>query len=203
VERLPLQSVTGAISGRWGTATVLFRTPGDLVIDFAGDDTGRYDVWVYAMGAMGNDLSRVAIDAGNRGVAQLTGVDSAVVIIGRTSEQGQNFQLSARASTPTAVGDAPSALPVVASLNSAYPNPFNSSVRIPYAVATHGEVDMTVYDLLGQPVRTLASRWHAPGRYEAIWDGSNDAGQPVASGTYLTRLHVAGSNRVISLSLIR
>ncbi|MDA0333771.1 MAG: hypothetical protein O2782_01240 [bacterium] len=203
VEGLPMQPATGAISGHWGTATILFRTPGDLVIDFAGDNTGRYEVWTYAMGAAGNDLSRVAVDAGNRGVAQLTGVDSAVVIIGRTSEQGQNFQLSARAFTPTVVGEALFALPVAASLSAAYPNPFNSSVRIPYAVATDGDADMTVYDLLGQPVRRLASGWHAPGRCEAIWDGRNHAGQPVASGTYLTRLHVAGSSRMITLSLIR
>jgi len=203
VESLPLQDAVVAISGRLGTASILFRTPGDLIIDFDGDDAGRYRVWTYAMGSTGADLRQVSLDAGNRGVAQLTGIDSAVVIVGRTSEQGQNFQLSARAFTPTAVGESAAPVPVLAALEPSYPNPFNSSVRIPYAIASPSDARVTVYDLLGQKVRTLASGWHAPGRYEITWDGVDNAGRAVASGTYLTRLHVDGHERLSTMALIR
>ncbi len=41
--------------------------------------------------------------------------------------------------------------------------------------------------MLGQRVRTLVSGIAEPGRYKAVWDGANDFGLPVGSGTYLYR----------------
>jgi hypothetical protein len=203
VRTLPLQDAAGAISGRYGSAAILFRTPGDVFVDFVGDSIGRYSVWTYAMHSAGAELQQVAIDADNHGVAQLTGIDSVVVIVGRTSQQGLNFQLSARAFTPTVIAETSSVLPAVAMLGPAFPNPFNSSVRIPYAIADAGDVGVTVFDLLGRQVRILASGWHVPGRYEVTWDGLDGVGRSVASGVYLTRLQVAGRERVSTLALIR
>ncbi|MDP6016221.1 MAG: FlgD immunoglobulin-like domain containing protein [Candidatus Latescibacteria bacterium] len=201
-EQLPLANAPGFV-GRWGMANVLFRTPGDLLINFDGDDVGRYRVWTYSMGPMGASLRPIDIDAENRGVAQLTGIDSAVVIVTRTSQQGQNFQLSARRFTPTAVMSEAEATPAATVLAPAFPNPFNSSVRIPYVVATAGDVDLVIYDMLGQRIRFLARGNHDPGRYEVAWDGLDATGRTKASGTYLARLKVGGDVHVTTLSLIR
>ena len=86
-----------------------------------------------------------------------------------------------------------STLPLSFSLSPNYPNPFNPSTTIPFtvpAMATgdRAQVDITVYDLLGQRVRTLANGGFEPGVYRASWDGRDDHGDPVASGVYLYRL---------------
>lgn len=203
IDMLPLENAPLGISGRWGTANVLFRTPGDLLIDFdASDDVGRYNVWTYAMSPAGATLREVVIGSNNRGLAQLSGIDSALVIVGRTSQQGQNFRLSARASKPTVV-DEVAVLRAAPALAPAYPNPFNSSVRIPYNVAMQADVELAIYDLAGQQVRRLVSQARAPGRYEVVWDGLDAAGHAAASGTYLTRLRLNANEHVQRLSLIR
>jgi len=200
-DMLPLQSE--GYSGRWGTANILFRTPGDLLIDFDGDDVGLYSVWTYAMRPTGGTLRPFTLDAAKRGVVQLTGIDSVVLIVGRRSEQGQNFHLSARALTLTAATEEEGAVPEAVAMGSAYPNPFNSSVRIPYTIASHGDVELIVFDMVGQQVRRLAGSRHTPGRYEAMWDGLDGEGRATASGTYLARLQTDGNAYVTTLSLIR
>ncbi len=202
-DKLPLQSAPVSISGRWGTANILFRTPGDLLIDFDGDDVGLYAVWTYAMRPTGGTLHPFTLGAGKRGVVQLTGIDSVVLIVGRRSEQGQNFQLSARALTLTATTEEEGAVPEAVAMGSTYPNPFNSSVHIPYTIATHGDVELIVFDMIGQQVRRLVGSRHAPGQFEAVWDGLDGEGRATASGTYLARLQIDGNAYVTTLSLIR
>lgn len=200
---LPLQDAAVAVSGQWGTANILFRTPGDLRVDFDGDDAGLYTVTSYAMGAAGADAQTMSLGAGNRGVVQLTGIDSAVVIVGRRSAAGQNFLLSAAAQTPTLVADGGATLPATAALQLVYPNPFNSSVHIPYVLTEAGDVDLAIYDLAGQQVRRLVAARRTPGRYETTWDGQDTAGRASASGTYMVRLRSAGRTHVSTLSLVR
>jgi hypothetical protein len=151
----------------------------------------------------GGTLHPFTLGAGKRGVVQLTGIDSVVLIVGRRSEQGQNFQLSARALTLTATTEEEGAVPEAVAMGSTYPNPFNSSVHIPYTIATHGDVELIVFDMIGQQVRRLVGSRHAPGQFEAVWDGLDGEGRATASGTYLARLQIDGNAYVTTLSLIR
>ena len=81
------------------------------------------------------------------------------------------------------------------SLEAAWPNPFNASVHIPMAVDnSNTPVELTVRDLLGRTVRTLAHGPAAAGRHVLSWDGRDDAGQPVGNGAYLVHLR-AGDRR--------
>ncbi len=85
----------------------------------------------------------------------------------------------------TAVGD----LPRTFSLGAAYPNPFNPSTKIAYAVpAGGGRIDLKVFDLSGRLVRTLVSGEMPAGNHTAVWTGLDDAGRRMASGTYFYRL---------------
>jgi len=76
-------------------------------------------------------------------------------------------------------------------LGANYPNPFNPATIIPFAVpAEAGDVDLTIYNVLGQPVRHV---WNGPlvaGEYRLVWDGRDAQGQPVAAGVYLYQLQV-------------
>ena len=97
------------------------------------------------------------------------------------------------AAVPTAVEEAAEGLPQTFALEEAWPNPFNSSVQIPFAVREDDTVvDLTVHDVLGRTVRTLASGPVAAGRHVSTWDGLDAAGQPVGNGAYLVRLRAGG-----------
>jgi hypothetical protein len=82
--------------------------------------------------------------------------------------------------------DAP--VPAAFSLAQNFPNPFNPTTDIRYQLAGTASVSLTVYDLLGQAVRTLVNEIKDAGSYEAVWDGRNDQGQNVGSGIFFYRL---------------
>ncbi|MEZ4700964.1 MAG: FlgD immunoglobulin-like domain containing protein [Rhodothermales bacterium] len=75
-----------------------------------------------------------------------------------------------------------------------YPNPFNPTTTIRFDLTDlPGEsIRLTVFDVTGRAVRTLARGARAGGVYEVEWDGRDDAGRVMASGVYLYRLDVDG-----------
>ncbi|MBL0059933.1 MAG: T9SS type A sorting domain-containing protein [bacterium] len=77
-------------------------------------------------------------------------------------------------------------------LKKVYPNPFNSETTIEFVVPYTESTELTIYNLLGQPVRELINAQLAPSVYRARWDGRNDGGQNVPTGLYIVRLKAAG-----------
>lgn len=84
-----------------------------------------------------------------------------------------------------------------------HPNPFNPATTISYEVAREGQVQLEVFDLSGSRVRTLVDGVVAAGAHTALWDGRDDAGSPVASGTYFCRLTAAGEVAARKMTLIK
>ncbi len=82
--------------------------------------------------------------------------------------------------------------PAVFSLAANYPNPFNPQTTIQYALPQAADVGLTVYNVLGQPVRTLVAEHQSAGHYAVEWDATNDSGQSVSSGMYFYRLQAGG-----------
>ena len=81
-----------------------------------------------------------------------------------------------------------SAIPTTSGLDPNFPNPFNASTQIAYRLATPGPVRLEIYNVLGQPVRTLVNQFQPAGFYQAPWDARDQRGSEVAAGVYLTRL---------------
>jgi len=73
-------------------------------------------------------------------------------------------------------------------LHQNYPNPFNSQTTIEFYLPHRGHVQLTIYNILGQHVRTLVDAVKEAGRYSIQWNGTNWMDQPVAGGLYLVRL---------------
>ena len=73
-----------------------------------------------------------------------------------------------------------------------YPNPFNPATTIKYALPQAADVELTVYNVVGQPVRTLVAEHQNAGRYVVEWDATNDSGHRLASGMYFYRLEAGG-----------
>jgi hypothetical protein len=89
------------------------------------------------------------------------------------------------------------------SLAQPYPNPFNPAVQIDYALPHSGEVEIVVYNILGQKVRTLLSDWQEAGFQRIAWHGLDDANRQMASGVYLIRVTTSGLLRTRKVMLIR
>lgn len=77
-------------------------------------------------------------------------------------------------------------------LGANFPNPFNPSTVIPFEVPKESEVQITVHDVLGRQIIVLLSGTVRGGRHEVLWDGRDEAGRTVSSGTYFCRLTVPG-----------
>ena len=106
---------------------------------------------------------------------------------------------------PTAVEEiADSGRPRAFALEAAWPNPFNASVHIPISVDnSNTPVELTVRDLLGRTVRTLALGPAAARRHVYRWDGRDDAGEPVGNGPYLVHLRAGGQRAAGKVMLIK
>jgi hypothetical protein len=86
-------------------------------------------------------------------------------------------------------------------LTSATPNPSNFTTKIAYSLPTTGNVDLTVYDVLGRPVKTLVSGTKTAGEYNAIWNGRDNNGNKVQAGVYFYTLKTSGKS--VSQKLVR
>jgi hypothetical protein len=78
-------------------------------------------------------------------------------------------------------------------LRNNYPNPFNPLTHIEYSVPKAGMVELVVYNVMGQRVRTLMSGNHAQGTFSAMWDGTDNNGNVVPSGIYFYQLQGEGA----------
>ena len=84
--------------------------------------------------------------------------------------------------------DADDNLPTEFGLSQNFPNPFNPSTNISFDVSDGGNVEIIIYDILGNYVRTLISGYYAQGRYNVAWDGTDKSNEVVASGIYIYQL---------------
>ncbi len=84
-------------------------------------------------------------------------------------------------------GFAPS-LPLEYILFQNYPNPFNPSTTIKFQVPQTCDLSIKIYNILGQEVKTLFIGQVLRGTYSIQWDGLNDSGVKMSSGTYVYRM---------------
>ena len=106
---------------------------------------------------------------------------------------------------PTSVStlDTTPAIPTTSGLSPNFPNPFNASTQIAYRLAIPGPVRLTIYNTLGQPVRTLVDQFQAASSYQVRWDAHDQRGTALAAGVYLVRLHYPGGEQTRRLLLLK
>ncbi len=96
------------------------------------------------------------------------------------------------------VSDASAGAPIVFSLFPNYPNPFNASTTIRYAVPSAGHVRLRVYNVLGQEVATLVDEIRQAGTHSVLFDGFL-----LASGIYFSKLEWGEKTAVAKLILMK
>jgi hypothetical protein len=83
------------------------------------------------------------------------------------------------------------------------PNPFNPRTRIRFALPRQDDVLLEIYDVRGHLVRRLVDAPVQAGHHEFVWDGRDDAGRTLGSGTYVYRLRTASDVATRKMTLVR
>jgi hypothetical protein len=84
-----------------------------------------------------------------------------------------------------------------------YPNPFNPETTISFVLPTDAHVDIHIYNMKGQAVRTLTSSRFTTGQHHIVWNGKDDLGSEVTSGVYLYRMAADGHSVVRKMVLMK
>lgn len=84
-----------------------------------------------------------------------------------------------------------------------YPNPFNNNTTIEYQLPVAEHVDIEVFNLLGQRIRRLVSKYQEPGWYNIAWKGDDRSGSIIASGIYVYRMRAGDFVKTKKLLLLK
>ena len=117
---------------------------------------------------------------------EVSGGDAGANAITATSEGMGLFNTTMLSS------DLGSTLPDKYGLNSNFPNPFNPVTFITYDLAGDGQVNLSVYNIVGRKVKTLVNKYETAGRKATAWYGVDDSGSPLSAGMYFYRLTAGG-----------
>jgi len=210
-----LDRVTGFEGGSWtiesGRAGPLGQVvePSDLL---AIPGTPRVAVATRAHGVWVSDDAGRSWSARNEGLPGLSVEDLAVdvvdaddvrLVIGTFARGAWTLQaddvVSVVAEDPLPEADRPRRTRVLAPA----PNPFNPRTTIRWEQAEAARVEVELFDLRGRRLRSLLAVELTAGRHRIGWDGTDDAGHPVASGTYVARVVVGGRVHTTRLTLLR
>ena len=84
-----------------------------------------------------------------------------------------------------------------------YPNPFNATTVISYSLPAAGYVEISIYNLLGQNIRTLRPQYQSIGTHYVTWDARDDFGNNLASGVFFYRIKTNNFTHTRKLLLLR
>ena len=82
----------------------------------------------------------------------------------------------------------PPLIPMATKLMNAFPNPFNPNTNIRYSLKEAGKVNISIYNVKGQLIKSINNDHDAPGYYQITWDGRDMNGKTVSSGIYMYRM---------------
>ena len=104
--------------------------------------------------------------------------------------------------TVTAVDDQ-SSPPQATTITTIYPNPFNPRTTIEFGLAEVGQVELAIFDMRGRLVQVVDSGSRSVGRHQATWDGRDDEGRAVPTGTYICRLSTPQGSQTKKMTVAR
>ncbi len=94
-------------------------------------------------------------------------------------------------------------IPNTTLLQQNHPNPFNPATVIQYEVMQKGLATLTIYNPLGEKIRTLVQENLKPGNYSVVWDGKTSSGRLMSSGIYFYQLRVGNFLETKKMILVR
>ncbi len=101
----------------------------------------------------------------------------------------------------SALGDYESSLPLGFTLEQNFPNPFNPSTAIRYTLSDSDNIQLSIYDITGRRITTLAQGFQTAGDYTTHWQAIDRNGRPLPSGIYFARLGNGIFTQTIKMAL--
>ena len=196
---------------------------GTLVEDANGFVSSETGAWTWVELQKGGNARTISVASAGAHTVQLwmredgTSVDKVVLTTDEAFEPtGEGPDESPRATGAIGVAaksgldveksliqdDSP-ALPEEFMLEGNYPNPFNPTTTIRFALPESGAISMAVYDMLGREVSVLVNGEMNAGWHEVQWDGRSYSGATVPSGVYLVRLAMGSNVQVHRVTLLK
>ena len=121
----------------------------------------------------------------------------------RWSESSYDYAFCLDSTLADAVNEEPVEIPSAFELYQNYPNPFNASTVIQFSLISAGMVNLSVYDIKGALVKTIYDGFLTEGTHNLSWDGKNESGVTVASGTFFYRLKDSKGTSIKSMILLK
>ena len=92
--------------------------------------------------------------------------------------------------------------PELIKLHKNFPNPFNPTTVISFSIPEESKVDLSIYNIKGQKVKSLVKESFESGNHSVIWDGNDDTDKSVSSGVYFYKLKVNGKSESVKKCLL-
>jgi len=176
---------------RDGILTIDRRTGDAAVVGRLGNNRGILSI------AFAPDGTLYALQANTDGQNTLWSVDTTTgegTLIG-TLNTSALTTIAVGAETPASVlPDGGELRPLGWGLSQNYPNPFNPGTQVRLELPEAANVWIRVVDMLGREIRTIKRQTLPAGAYVLAWDGRDDQGMPVSSGSYILSMEAHGNS---------
>lgn len=83
-----------------------------------------------------------------------------------------------------------------------YPNPFNPTTTISFSILINSNVELSIFNIKGQKIKSLTHDKFTKGSHSIIWNGDDDYGKLVCSGIYLYKLNINGKTEAVKKCLL-
>jgi len=176
----PIQSVTHDVYGKNAPRWLRIVRSGNLFTTYTSPDGIVWQDTLYRLTVQMDPTVAVGLAASSGSTSETMDSPFSSVIVS--------------VNPPTSVGGVTAQVPQEFQLYQNYPNPFNPSTMIRYALPRRSNVDIEVFNMMGQKIALLVHDRQAAGEYQVLWNGVNNAGMQVASGVYLCRMRVWGDS---------
>jgi len=167
----------------------------NMKITFNGNDSARMTLAAVVNVSYSTNQGTfytIPLDINNDAVFQvpydLDGVYSVGFVVGNAAKIGGNMSYSVDIERVDAVVNAAGDDVPAFAIGGNYPNPFNPSTAIKFSLSSAAATRLDVYDLSGRKVRSLLQANLGAGEHTVRWNGQDDSGRALASGTYLAQL---------------
>ncbi len=163
-----------------GVTVYAVSTASNAVVGYdITEDDGTFDIHGLAPGSY-----KLVVDKENYSVTE----SSPIVVDGANNYTASDMELYTT-SLVLVIKEMDSEIPQKYSLHQNYPNPFNPTTEISFNVPTASEVNISIYNVLGQQVITLVNRELNAGSYSISWNGLDAAGNTLSSGVYFYKIN--------------
>jgi Bacterial Ig domain/IPT/TIG domain/FlgD Ig-like domain len=182
----------------WNNAPAIIPPSGTLLgaIGFANANT-----WVEF------DVTSTITGNGTYSFGLISGSTNSVIYSSKEGTNPPELVVTTDAAGPNPVNPLgiakPVSLPEQFSLSENYPNPFNIQTMIQYTLPVEAKVQLVIYNLVGQKVRTLVDEYQPAGYKQVHWDGYDQYGHEAGTGVYLIRLEAGQQRFVRRITLLK